>query len=67
MLREGIHAFTDDEVIQYPDINQVQGGFEFIGDHFIRLAGFADAGRVVVGEYQGCALCFSVAFTTSRG
>jgi hypothetical protein len=43
MLREGIHAFTDDEVIQYPDVNQGQGRFEFIGDHFISLTGFADA------------------------
>jgi len=46
----------DNKMIQYTDIKQGQGLFEFFGDLFIGLAGLGDAGGVVMAKITAAAL-----------
>jgi hypothetical protein len=57
MLRKGIDGLADDEVIQYANVNQGQGLFEFYCNYAVRLTGVTNAGRVIMGVMCPVYLC----------
>ena len=60
-------AIANDKVIQHPDLHQGQGFFQFFGDLFVRDAGFGNAGRMVMGENDGCGIVVQGLFYDFRG
>ena len=48
--QRGCLAVADDQVVQQPDIDQIERRFQPCRDAFIGLAGFGDARWVIVGE-----------------
>ncbi|MFM2005544.1 MAG: hypothetical protein RLZZ09_1199, partial [Pseudomonadota bacterium] len=46
-------TIADDKVIQHPDIHQIQRLLEPLSDEAVSLAGFGNAGGMIVGEDDG--------------
>ena len=49
----GSHGAADNQMIEYPDIDQLQCRFQTPGNPFVCLRGFTDFGGVIVGEDDG--------------
>ncbi len=52
----GGHGAANDQVIEYPDIDQLQCRFQAPGNPFVCLRGFTDLGRMIVGQDDGCGI-----------
>ncbi len=60
-------ATADDQVIEEPDIDQLEGRFQAPRDALVRLAGLGNATRVVVGQDDSRGDTARASLTTSRG
>ena len=52
----GSHGVTDNQMVEHPDIDQLQCRFQTPGNPFVCLRGFTDFGGVIVGEDDGCGI-----------